>query len=136
MGLNRPKTLNAMNFQMINEVIEAFTRLDEDPRYRRGRHVRTERGTSPRGGDMDMMLGLNYQTGHIWNNKMRRLCMTLRNSGKPTIAMVRGWCIGGGNEWQLYCDLCNRERERDVRPIGRARGARCPWWAPRSTSRF
>ena len=32
--------------------------------------------------------------------------MLLRNSGKPTIAMVRGWCIGGGNEWQIYCDLC------------------------------
>jgi 1,4-dihydroxy-2-naphthoyl-CoA synthase len=31
--------------------------------------------------------------------------MLLRNCGKPTIAMVRGYCIGGGNEWQLYCDL-------------------------------
>ena len=30
-GLNRPKTLNAMNFDMINEVIEGYTRLDEDP---------------------------------------------------------------------------------------------------------
>ena len=37
---------------------------------------------------------------------MRRVCMLLRNCGKPTIAMVRGWCIGGGNEWQIYCDLC------------------------------
>ena len=94
-----------MNFQMINEVIEAFTRLDEDPDIGVGVMYGLN-GNFSSGGDMDMMLGLNYQTGHIWNNKMRRLCMTLRNSGKPTIAMVRGWCIGGGNEWQLYCDLC------------------------------
>ncbi|MCY3822312.1 MAG: enoyl-CoA hydratase/isomerase family protein, partial [Nitrospinae bacterium] len=91
-GLNRPKTLNAMNFQMINEVIEAFTRLDEDPDIGVGVMYGLN-GNFSSGGDMDMMLGLNYQTGHIWNNKMRRLCMTLRNSGNPTIAMVRGWCI-------------------------------------------
>ena len=90
---------------MINEVIEAFTRLDEDPDIGVGVMYGLN-GNFSSGGDMDMMLGLNYQTGHIWNNKMRRLCMALRNSGKPTIAMVRGWCIGGGNEWQLYCDLC------------------------------
>ena len=104
-GLNRPKVLNAMNFQMINEVIEAFTRLDEDPGIGVGVLYGKE-GNFSSGGDMQMMLDLDAQTGHIWNNKMRRLCMLLRNCGKPTIAMVRGWCIGGGNEWQLYCDLC------------------------------
>ena len=104
-GLNRPKTLNAMNFDMINEVIEAYTRLDEDPDIGVGVMYGLS-GNFSSGGDMDMMLGLNEQTGHQWNNKMRNLCMLLRNCGKPTIAMVRGWCIGGGNEWQLYNDLC------------------------------
>ncbi len=104
-GLNRPKVLNAMNFQMINEVIDAFTRLDEDSDIGVG-VLYGLGGNFSSGGDMDMMLGLDSRTGHIWNNKMRRLCMLLRNCGKPTIAMVRGWCIGGGNEWQLYCDLC------------------------------
>ncbi len=104
-GLNRPKVLNAMNFQMIDEVIEAFTRLDEDSDIGAG-VLYGMHGNFSSGGDMDMMLGLDHRTGHIWNNKMRRLCMLLRNSGKPTVAMVRGWCIGGGNEWQLYCDLC------------------------------
>ncbi len=104
-GLNRPKVLNAMNFQMINEVIDAFTKLDEDTDLGVG-VLYGLNGNFSSGGDMDMMLGLDYRTGHIWNNKMRQLCMLLRNCGKPTIAMVRGWCIGGGNEWQLYCDLC------------------------------
>ncbi|MEE9274812.1 MAG: enoyl-CoA hydratase-related protein [bacterium] len=104
-GLNRPKVLNAMNFEMINEVIDAFTRLDEDPGIGVGVLYGKE-GNFSSGGDMQMMLNLDAQTGHIWNNKMRRLCMLLRNCGKPAIAMVRGWCIGGGNEWQLYCDLC------------------------------
>lgn len=104
-GLNRPRVRNAFNLQTLDEMIDAFTRLDEDPEigvgvmYGVGDHFCA-------GGEMQAMLALDYTTGHIWNNKMRRLCMLLRNSGKPTIAMVRGFCIGGGNEWQLYCDLC------------------------------
>ncbi len=104
-GLNRPKTLNAMNFDMINEVIDAYTQLDEDSDIGVGVMYGLN-GNFSSGGDMDMMLSLDERSGHIWNNKMRRLCMLLRNCGKPTIAMVRGWCIGGGNEWQLYNDLC------------------------------
>ena len=104
-GINRPKVLNSFDMDTLDEVIHAFPRLDEDPDigvgvlYGKGKNFSA-------GGDMNAMMALDQTTGHIWNNKMRRLCMTLRNCGKPTIAMVRGWCIGGGNEWQLYCDLC------------------------------
>ena len=104
-GLNRPQILNAFNMQTLDEVIHAFTLLDEDPGI--GVGVLYGKGTSfCSGGEMKAMMALDQTTGHIWNNKMRRLCMLLRNCGKPTIAMVRGWCMGGGNEWQLYCDLC------------------------------
>lgn len=103
-GINRPHLRNAFNMQTLDEVIHAFTRLDEDRTlgcgvlYGVGDHFCS-------GGEMQAMLELDETTGHIWNNKMRRFCMLLRNCGKPTIAMVRGFCIGGGNEWQLYCDL-------------------------------
>jgi enoyl-CoA hydratase/carnithine racemase len=104
-GINRPAKRNAFDMQTIDEMIHAFTQLDENPNlaagvmYGVGQHFCS-------GGEMQAMMALDFTTGHIWNNKMRRLCMVLRNSGKPTIAMVRGFCIGGGNEWQLYCDLC------------------------------
>lgn len=103
-GINRPHVRNAFNMHTLDEVIHAFTRLDEDRTlgcgvlYGVGDHFCA-------GGEMQAMLELDETSGHIWNTKMRRLCMLLRNCGKPTIAMVRGFCIGGGNEWQLYCDL-------------------------------
>jgi len=103
-GINRPEIRNAFNLQTLDEVIRAFTLLDEDPTlgcgvlYGVGDHFSA-------GGEMQAMLALDQTTGHVWNNRMRDLCMLLRNCGKPTIAMVRGYCIGGGNEWQLYCDL-------------------------------
>jgi enoyl-CoA hydratase/carnithine racemase len=104
-GINRPHIRNAFNLETLDEIITAFTQLDEDPEigcavlYGVGEHFCA-------GGEMQAMLALDQTTGHIWNNKMRRFCMLLRNSGKPTVAAVRGYCIGGGNEWQLYCDLC------------------------------
>lgn len=103
-GINRPAIRNAFNLQTLDEMLRAFTRLDEDPElatgvlYGVGDHFCA-------GGEMQAMQALDQTTGHIWNNKMRDLCMLLRNCGKPTIAMVRGYCVGGGNEWQLYCDL-------------------------------
>lgn len=103
-GMHRPEVLNATNQTMLDELHDAFTRLDEDPTLGVGVLYGVGRAFSA-GGDIQAMMALNQQTGHIWNNKMRRLCMQLRNCGKPTIAMVRGWCIGGGNEFQLYCDL-------------------------------
>ncbi|HXG39760.1 MAG TPA: enoyl-CoA hydratase-related protein [Candidatus Limnocylindrales bacterium] len=103
-GINRPAIRNAFNLQTLEEMLRAFSRLDEDPElacgvlYGVGDHFCS-------GGEMQAMLELDQTSGHIWNNRMRELCMLLRNCGKPTIAMVRGYCIGGGNEWQLYCDL-------------------------------
>ena len=103
-GINRPHIRNAFNLQTLDEIITAFRRLDEDPHL----GVGVLYGVGPdfsAGGEIQAMMALDQTTGHIWNTRMRQLCMLLRECGKPTIAMVRGWCVGGGNEWQIYCDL-------------------------------
>ena len=103
-GIDRPEVKNAFNLQTLDETITAFRRLDEDPSL----GVGILHGVGPdfsAGGEIQAMLALDVTTGHIWNTRMRQLCTLLRECGKPTIAMVRGWCVGGGNEWQIYCDL-------------------------------
>jgi naphthoate synthase/2-ketocyclohexanecarboxyl-CoA hydrolase len=34
-----------------------------------------------------------------------RLAEAVRGTGKPVIAKIRGWCVGGGNELNLLCDF-------------------------------
>ena len=57
-GLNRPRTLNAINFQMLDETIHALTRLDEDSDIGVG-VLYGLGGNFCSGGDMDVMLGLD-----------------------------------------------------------------------------
>ncbi len=104
-GIDRPTMRNAFNLTTLDEIITAFRQLDEDNTL--GVGVLYGVGDNfCAGGEMQAMLALDETSGHIWNNKMRQFCALLRECGKPTIAMVRGYCVGGGNEWQLYCDLC------------------------------
>jgi len=57
------------------------------------------------GGDFFAMKRLNWMNAHMWNDRMQGLAMTIRGLTIPVIAMVNGWCMGGGNELALWCDL-------------------------------
>ncbi|MBI5628905.1 MAG: CoA transferase, partial [Candidatus Rokubacteria bacterium] len=51
------------------------------------------------------MMRLNRANAHMWNDRMLGLAMTIRGLPIPVIAMVNGWCMGGGNELVLWCDV-------------------------------
>ncbi len=103
--INRPKVLNAVRQKTLDELIEAFDTVDADNTI--GVAILTGAGDRAfcAGGDFEAMTRLNSRNGHIWNNKMNRLAMTVRGIGKPVIAMINGWCMGGGNEFNTFCDL-------------------------------
>ena len=44
------------------------------------------------------------QVAH-YDHTARRACEDLAEIGKPTLAMIRGYCIGGGAEIALCCDI-------------------------------
>ena len=47
----------------------------------------------------------------------------LRNIGKPTIARLNGIVVGGGNEFNIACDLAVAADDITIRQIGTARGS-------------
>jgi enoyl-CoA hydratase/carnithine racemase len=57
------------------------------------------------GADINEMAGLNRETGEAFITRLRDLCETLRRSRLPVVARIQGWCLGGGLEVAMACDM-------------------------------
>jgi len=103
--INRPRFQNAFREQTLDEMIHAFRSTREDPSIACA--VVTGAGDTAfsAGGDFHAMKRLNRANAHMWNDRMLGLAMTLRGLPIPVIGMVNGWCMGGGNELALWCDV-------------------------------
>ena len=57
------------------------------------------------GADIKEMVTLQRASGEAFINGLRALCEALRLFPAPVIARMPGWCLGGGLELALACDL-------------------------------
>jgi enoyl-CoA hydratase len=99
---NRPKQLNALNGEVMDELCSALEALDRDEAIRVMVVTGSERAFAA-GADIGEMAGASpidmLRTNRIaqWD-RVRRI-------GKPVIAAVAGWCLGGGCELAMALDL-------------------------------
>lgn len=103
--INRPEKLNAIRERTLDEIIHALKATRSDPSIA----AVVLRGAGDRafcaGGEFTMMKRFNWANAQLWNERMLDGAMTIRSLPIPVIAMVDGWCIGGGNEIALWCDI-------------------------------
>jgi enoyl-CoA hydratase len=100
--LNRPKVLNALNLQLMTEVIDAATSLDRDPEI--GCLVITGSAKAfAAGADILEMAPNDYMDMYLndWFSAWDRLSQVR----KPVIAAVAGYALGGGCELAMICDI-------------------------------
>jgi len=100
--LNRPEAMNALNTPLMVELMDALEKLDADDRV--GAFVLTgDARAFAAGADIKEMAESSsielLLKGHI--SPFDRI----RKVSKPVIAAVSGWCLGGGHELALSCDL-------------------------------
>jgi enoyl-CoA hydratase len=100
--LNRPKALNALNSGLLRELNSALADFERDQEI--GAMVITgdERAFAA-GADIKEMADASavemLQRDHISAfDQIMRIT-------KPVIAAVSGWCLGGGNELAMSCDM-------------------------------
>src|SRR3970040_1447199 len=103
--INRPRVLNAFREQTLDEMIDAFKSTREDPSIVCAVVTGAGDKAFSAGGDFFAMKRLNFTNACMWNDRMLGLAMTIRGLPVPVIAMVNGWCMGGGHELALWCDL-------------------------------
>jgi dihydroxynaphthoic acid synthetase len=103
--INRPEVRNAFREQTLDELIHALSSTRNDPSIACAVITGAGDQAFSAGGDFHAMMRLNRINGLHWNDRMLGLAMTIRGLPIPVIAMVNGWCVGGGNELALWCDL-------------------------------
>ncbi|HEX2216868.1 MAG TPA: enoyl-CoA hydratase-related protein [Xanthobacteraceae bacterium] len=103
--INRPDVLNSFREQTLDEMIDALKSTRNDPSIACAVVTGADERAFSAGGDFHAMMRLNRANAMHWNDRMLGLAMTIRGLNIPVIASVHGWCVGGGNELALWCDL-------------------------------
>ena len=102
--INRPDKLNALNKQVHSEGVAALDELKRDASVR----VLVITGAGEKsfiaGADISEFSGQTPVTQRNLFHE-RTFFNSIDTFPKPTIAMVNGFCLGGGNELALACDL-------------------------------
>lgn len=100
--LNRPKELNALNLQLMLELKDALSKLDEDDAVRCIIITGNEQAFAA-GADIKQMESKNpvdllkIDQFETWDQ--------IRKTKKPIIAAVSGFALGGGCELAMTCDM-------------------------------
>ncbi len=103
--INREKRMNSFREKTLDEMRAAFTDMSSDRRV--GVIVVSGAGGKAfcSGGDVEEMRDLDPVSGKAFLKKFFELFQTMRWAPVPVIAAVDGYCLGGGNEINMFCDL-------------------------------
>jgi enoyl-CoA hydratase len=98
-------SLNILSTPVIADLTAAVTDLAACADLR----VLIVKGAGPKGfiggADIKEMAALSRESGERFISALRDLCNALRHFPVPVIARMPGWCLGGGLELALACDI-------------------------------
>ncbi|MDI6831581.1 MAG: enoyl-CoA hydratase/isomerase family protein [Actinomycetota bacterium] len=104
-SMNRPEQRNAINREMAEELLDAFTRVRGEKAVKIV--VFTGAGKSfCAGGDLSVLPTFDHYTVVDWMARTGQdIVRAISENEKVVVAKVKGHCIAGGLELALACDL-------------------------------
>lgn len=103
--INRPKALNALNSQTLQELDALLTDIAADS----GVKAVIIRGSGEKsfiaGADITEMRELSAMEGRAFGKLGQKVFRKIENLPKPVIAAINGFALGGGCELAMACDI-------------------------------
>ncbi|MCD6434814.1 MAG: enoyl-CoA hydratase/isomerase family protein [Clostridiales bacterium] len=102
--INRPNNLNALNSEVLKELDKLLDEIENDEEI----YVLIFTGEGKSfiaGADIDEMSELDFNQAVKFSEMGQKVFLKLEELSKPTIAAINGYCLGGGNEFALSCDI-------------------------------
>jgi len=102
--VNRPKALNALNAVTLAELAQAIAQVAADDAARTLLVTGAGEKAFVAGADIAEMQGIRIDQARAFSEQGMRVMHALEALPVPAIALVNGFCLGGGCELALACD--------------------------------
>jgi enoyl-CoA hydratase len=106
--MNRPKALNALSGELIEALSGAFHEASEDPGVR-AIILRGSGRAFCAGYDLSEDAGAGSKDSAGWYRELKESAermLEIFDHPKPVIAQVHSYCLAGGCDLMMICDLC------------------------------
>ena len=103
--VNRPEKLNALSGALIGELADAFTRVAGEPAIRALILTGAGEKAFVAGADIGELAALSPHEARAFALRGQAVFRQLETCGKPVVAAVNGFALGGGLELALACTV-------------------------------
>jgi enoyl-CoA hydratase len=103
--INRPEKLNALNRRMMEELLDCFQALQKDKEIRVVILTGSGEKAFVAGADISELAPQTPVEGKETSRLGQQVFSLIENLGKPVIAAINGFALGGGCELAMACTL-------------------------------
>src|SRR5450432_3505052 len=103
--VNRPKVLNALNMTTMEELRAAFTDIKDDASIRVAVLTGSGEKAFIAGADISELAKHGAVSAKEYTQRGQSVLDSIENLGKPVIACINGFALGGGCELALACTM-------------------------------
>ena len=103
--VSRPERLNALDSNVLNELAGALAQVAQDTEARVAVLAAAEGKAWIAGADIQEMMNLDQATARDFVRRLHGVCKAVRELPIPVVACISGYCLGGGLELAVSCDL-------------------------------
>jgi enoyl-CoA hydratase len=103
--VNRPQKLNALSRELVSELDDAFARLASDSAIRAAIITGAGEKAFVAGADINELAALSAPESRQLALRGQAVFRRLETCGKPSVAAVNGFALGGGMELAMACTV-------------------------------